>query len=67
MTFHAFFLLISPVASPRMTMAELWLPALPAVPVSMVRNSAMTRCRCRQALPHSSRRCIRVMDHVADS
>ena len=31
-------LLISPVLMPRMMMAELWFPALPPVPVSMVRN-----------------------------
>jgi hypothetical protein len=33
-------LFISPVLIPRMTMDELWLPALPPVPVSMVRERA---------------------------
>ena len=40
MTFPMLELLISPVLIPRMTMDELWLPALPPVPVSMVRKRA---------------------------
>jgi len=36
---------ISPVASPRITMAEDWFPAFPADPASMVRNRASTMFR----------------------
>mmetsp|Transcript_22276 Transcript_22276/g.69743 ORF Transcript_22276/g.69743 Transcript_22276/m.69743 type:complete len:214 (+) Transcript_22276:3-644(+) len=40
---------MSPVARPRMTTAEVWPPALPAVPVSVVRKRARRRLRWRRA------------------